>query len=358
MRQSGEATRLSFDQVCIHFGIGEAMGRYKTMNEPKTEAYTLPLILPMHRSLNRVMNSNSPWVATDPVLLRECLAAYRSVRLILLALIALVSGPKRVQAKEANGECQWHIATAHIEANQTTNSGSLRHSSAFCETVQARIDHFALLVSEAPINGDVNCGALALALDAPKQPSHSREAARTHAPPFGLILMNLDAPRLDRSLTLPQSVAYSATPLFPPIPRAELFAQFVSYPPSSQNGCLVAGALYLPKRQSLHLEVIRAHAPPVQRHLLDFKALPIHPSTAFSASSEFISFASPASINLVLSKFRFPYCYLPPVLQQSYHPYFKSCPCGSPEGSSLRTLSPLVSTQPNRLKGGHLYVCQ
>jgi len=334
------------------------MGRYKTMNEPKTEAYTLPLILPMHRSLNRVMNSNSPWVATDPVLLRECLAAYRSVRLILLALIALVSGPKRVQAKEANGECQWHIATAHIEANQTTNSGSLRHSSAFCETVQARIDHFALLVSEAPINGDVNCGALALALDAPKQPSHSRESARTHAPPFGLILMNLDAPRLDRSLTLPQSVAYSATPLFPPIPRAELFAQFVSYPPSSQNGCLVAGALYLPKRQSLHLEVIRAHAPPVQRHLLDFKALPIHPSTAFSASSEFISFASPASINLVLSKFRFPYCYLPPVLQQSYHPYFKSCPCGSPEGSSLRTLSPLVSTQPNRLKGGHLYVCQ
>lgn len=334
------------------------MSRYKTMNERRTEAYTLPLILPMHRSLNRVMNSNSPWVATDPVLLRECLAAYRSVRLILLALIALVSGPKRGQAEEANGECQWHMATAHIEANQTTNSGSLRHSSAFCETVQARIDHFALLVSEAPINGDVNCGALALALDAPKQPSHSREAARAHAPPFGLILMNLDAPRLDHSITLPQSVAHSAFTLFPPIPQAELFAQFVSYPPSSQNGCHVAGVLYLPKRQSLHLGVIRAHAPPVQRHLLDFTALSVHPSTAISTSSDFVSVAFRASIELVLSKFRFPYCYLPPVLQHSYHPYSKSCPCGSPEGSSFWAVSPLVSTQPNRLKGEHLYVCQ
>jgi len=320
--------------------------------------HTLPLIVPMLGSLNRVIDSNSPWVATDPVLLRECLAVYRSVRLVLLALVALVSGPRRVQAEEANGECQWRVATAHSEANQAKNLGSLRQSSALYETVQARIDHFASLVLETPIEVDSNCGAWTLALDAPKQQSHSRGRAQAHAPPFSLILMNLDAPNLDCSSTLPQPAARHANTLFPSIHQAELSAQSISYPPSSQDGCLIAAVLHLPKRQSLHLDAIRAHAPPVQRHLLDFKALSVHPSTSILTSSDFVSVASPAFIELALPQFRSPHSYLPPVLKLSCHRYSTSCQCNFSEGARFRAVSLLVSTQPYQLKGGHHYVCQ
>jgi hypothetical protein len=324
------------------------MNRFEKISERDRVRHKLPLIMPMLGSLNRVIDSNSPWVATDPVLVRECLAVYRSVRLVLLALIALVSGPRRVQAEESNGECQWQVATAHFGANQAKNSGSLRQSSALYETVQARIDHFASLVSEAPIEVDGNCGAWTLALDAPKQQSHSRGRAQAHAPPFSLILMNLDAPNFDCSITLPQSAARHANTLFPSVP----------YPPSSQNDCLIAAVLQLPIRQSLHLDVIRAHAPPVQQQLLDFKAFPVHPSIAISASSDFVSVASPASIDLALPKFRSPHSYLPPVLQLSYHAYSASCQRNFSEGASFRAVSLLVSTQPNQLKGGHHYVCQ
>jgi hypothetical protein len=336
--------------------------------------YSFPLILPMPGSLNRVIDCNSPWVSTDPVLLRECLAVYRSVRLVLLALIAFVSGPRRIQAEEANSESQWLVATAHLETNEIRGSGLRRQSSAFNESVLARKDHFTSPVSPAPGDTNVNCGAGALALDSPKLPSLSREATRAHAPPLSLILKNFDASKLDRKITILQPAAHSATTLLSAIHQAQIFAQLVAHPPSMRNGSVVAILLYPPKRKSLHLDVIRAHAPPVQGSSIDSNGFPFDFSNAVAASVDFNLFVTPQSVplhdsapapvanptssNLIISILQSPHSYHRPALQLFCRPFSIPCHRKLPESANFRAVSLLVSTQPNRLKGGHIYVRQ
>jgi hypothetical protein len=114
------------------------MSGYKMKNEHATGMHKLPLILPMHRSLNCVVHPDSPWVSTDPVLLRECLAAYRSVRLILLALIAFISGPRRIQAEGSNSEPPGHVAVAHLQTNQAKNLNLRKQASILYRGIQTQ----------------------------------------------------------------------------------------------------------------------------------------------------------------------------------------------------------------------------
>ncbi len=350
------------------------MNRYKTNDERDTGRCTLPLILPMHRSLNRVIDSNSPWVSTDPVLLRECLAVYRSVRLILLALIAFVSGPRRIQAEEASGESHWRVATAHFETNESRDSGFRRQSGTLHEAVQARRDNFTSPISGTPTDTDVHCGARTLALDTPKKQSLSREATQAHAPPASPILMNSDVSKLDRTITLLQPAAHRATTLRPSTQSAQIFAQLIAHPLLISNGGPVAVILEVPKRTSLHLDVIRAHAPPLQGPLVASNTFLFHPSNTIPTSADFDLLAAPlstppqnsaltpatnpTSANLASSTFQAAHGYHPQALQSLSRRSPTSCHDEFPEGAGLQASSPLVSTQPNQPDGGHLYVCQ
>jgi hypothetical protein len=348
------------------------MSRYKTKNEQDIGMCTLPLILPMHRSLNRVIDSDSPWVSTDPVLWRECLALYRSVRLILLALIAFVSGPRRIQAEEASSESQRQVATAHLQTGEIGNSSLSGQSSALHETVQARRDNFKSTISDTLTDTNVNCGAQALALDSPKPQSLSRAATRAHAPPFSLFLIGFDALKLDRTIRLLRSAAHRATTLHPPIHQAQFSAQLIARPPSIRNGPVVAVILYLPKRKFLYLEVIRAHSPPSELPRIDSNTFPFESLNAINASADLnlvvtlqsisvpdSALESPTKLtspNLAITIFQTADSYHSCALESLRHNCPISCHGEFPEGASFQAMSLLVSTQPNQLKGGYLYV--
>jgi hypothetical protein len=334
------------------------MSGYKTTNEHATGMHTLPLILPMHRSLTCVVDSDSPWVSTDPVLLRECVAAYRSVRLILLALIAFISGPRRIQAEGANSEPPGHVAVAHLQTNRAKNLNLRQQASSLYREVQTQRAPFRSPVPPATAEININSGAWALALDSPRLQSLSREAARAHAPPCTPVLTTFNAFNSNRSDTILLPVIHRALSSLSACHPPQIFAHSIAHSASTRSDCAVALPPDLPASKSLHLEVIRAHAPPNSGPFLNLSAALFQFSNATCTHlNPFAPVTNPVS-NLALSISRLAHSYRPQVLQSSllHSPTF--CQCYLAEGSDLPSISPPVSTQPSQLKGEHPYVCQ
>jgi hypothetical protein len=234
------------------------MSRFSGRNHRCIQARTLPLILPMPRASYWTGNSGSPWLSVDPVFGAQCLAVYRSVRLTLLALIALLGGSRSVRAGE-RAERSQEIGSLTAVPLQQANAERTEQ--------QARRQVCTRSIFSRPqVNRSV-AGAAALAVDAPRRDTPQLDVKRTHAPPAGHLLTAFRTTRFDRSLpslaAFPQPSRLSRTRL--QAPGATSFLFHSRRPLTNES---VAGATALavdaPRRDALQLEVERTHAPPAE----------------------------------------------------------------------------------------------
>jgi hypothetical protein len=373
----------------LDFLTEERMIRSKGKDDGRVRVQSLPLIMPMPRSSHRVVDSNSPWLSMDPMLWNECLNLYRSVRLILLALIAFATGPRRIRAEAAGGESLWQTSAAVPQMVESPELAPQHQPKILHYSLQARADFRALPASNSLLANARVIGATELAVDAPRRETFHFVGIRAHAPPASSTLTSLLDTVLTSSKPLLKSVRQHQPPFFGAYRQAleQISALPVLDPPSMQGSVTSAAtlALQVPKRQAPQLEVIRAHAPPSSRLQIGFDSIWFDSSLKASYSVDtptgsilqprkaetYSSRAAPAksaqiaiinldgkhvSQSLFRSKFQYIHRHHPHLLRSIDCNSRKSCHYKSAEKARLRQRCLLVIIQSTPLKGDYFYV--
>jgi len=363
------------------------MIRSRGKNDRRVRVQSLPLIMPMPRSSHRIVDSTSPWVSMDPMLGRECLNLYRSVRLVLLALIAFMTGPRRIRAEAGGGESLWHSSSAVSEKVESPKESPDYQQKKLHTCIQSRADSSARLASNSLLTRTI--GATELALDAPRRETFYFAGIRAHAPPASSALTTLHNAVFESSIRLQKSIQQNEPPFF--AAHRQALGQIAALPvldrPSIEGTTTGAAtlALHTPKIQTPQLEVIRAHAPPSNRLQIGFDSPCLDsPITADSSvdtpansilqlryAEAYPSRAAPArpaqiavmdldgrdvTQRLFRSKFQHIYRHHSHLLRSIDCSSHKSCHNKSAEEARLQRRCLLALIQSTSLKGDYFYV--
>jgi hypothetical protein len=260
------------------------------------------LILPMPACAHRSLDAGSPWVSVDPVFIRECAAAYRSVRLVMLALIAFLTAPK-LSRSESSGSG----AHAHHSSFKAHTPESEKPAAASQAAGPQRFSRSALSLSAT--RASAAQPGFAHQLKTPPQKTLIPKSIRAHAPPASPLRMlsfSYKSKRTIKLKTSPQHNAPSSLAAYRGIPSHSVIRPGFTLPRFA-SVITPHHTLAPPPSNTATLESFRAHAPPAQSHQTAlYSPLTVSPLSLIPALSDFPVEPRRALPSVFLSKIQRP----------------------------------------------------
>lgn len=187
------------------------------------------------KALQGKAGRQTPWLLLDPGLRTDLVAAYRAVRLLFLAFIALLGHPLRSQA-----DCEVRTPETEIWLTESmTESGSLITSGRFEQRVEERSEYSFRSPGTVRSQAQNTRSPQLLCL----------RTYRAHAPPRGQI-----SDEIPLNLSLPVAESY-------PLPFAFIIGSLSPHPHSSSG-------IFLRMLHPLRTSSVRAPTPSTQFHQL------------------------------------------------------------------------------------------